>query len=41
MHRLYIRTVVLARATALIRLINLACNMFRYDQIVRLNLLKD
>ena len=41
MHRLYIRTVGLARATAVIGLINLTYNMSRYEQIVRLNLLKD
>ena len=41
MHRLYIRTVGLARATAVIGLINLTYNMSRYQQIVRLNLLKD
>ena len=40
MHRLYIRTVGLARATAVIGLINLTYNMSRYEQIVRLNLLK-
>jgi len=41
MNRLYIRTVGLARATAVIGLINLTYNMSRYEQIVRLNLLKD
>ena len=41
MHRLYIRTIGLARATAVIGLINLTYNMSRYEQIVRLNLLKD
>ncbi len=41
MNRLYIRTVGLARATAVIGLINLTYNMSRYQQIVRLNLLKD
>lgn len=41
MHRLYIRTVGLVRATAVIGLINLTYNMSRYEQIVRLNLLKD
>ena len=40
MNRLYIRTVGLARATAVIGLINLTYNMSRYEQIVRLNLLK-
>ena len=40
MHRLYIRTVGLSRATAVIGLINLTYNMSRYEQIVRLNLLK-
>ena len=41
LNRLYIRTVGLARATAVIGLINLTYNMSRYEQIVRLNLLKD
>ena len=41
MNRLYIRTVGLARATAVIGLINLTYNMSRYEQIIRLNLLKD
>ena len=41
MNRLYIRTVGLARASAVIGLINLTYNMSRYEQIVRLNLLKD
>ena len=41
MNRLYIRTVGLMRATAVIGLINLTYNMSRYEQIVRLNLLKD
>lgn len=41
MNRLYIRTVGLARATAVIGLINLTYNLSRYEQIVRLNLLKD
>jgi hypothetical protein len=41
MHRLYIRTVGLARATAVIGLINLTYNMSRYEQIVRLKLLQD
>ena len=41
MNRLYIRTVGLVRATAVIGLINLTYNMSRYEQIVRLNLLKD
>ena len=41
MNRLYIRTVGLARTTAVIGLINLTYNMSRYEQIVRLNLLKD
>ncbi|MCR5038981.1 MAG: transposase [Bacteroidales bacterium] len=41
MNRLYIRTVGLARATAVIGPINLTYNMSRYEQIVRLNLLKD
>ena len=41
MNRLYIRTVGLARATAVIGLINLTYNMPRYEQIIRLNLLKD
>ena len=41
MNRLYIRTVGLARATAVIGLINLTYNMSRYEQIVRLNLQKD
>ena len=40
MNRLYIRTVGLARATAVIGLINLTYNMFRYEQILRLNLIK-
>jgi len=40
MHRLYIRTVGLARVTAVIGLINLTYNMSRYEQIGRLNLLK-
>ena len=41
MNRLYIRTIGLVRATAVIGLINLTYNMSRYEQIVRLNLLKD
>ena len=41
MHRLYIRTVGLARATAVIGLINLTYNMSRYEQIVRLKILQD
>ena len=41
MHRLYIRTVGLARATAVIGLINLTYNMSRYEQIVSLKLLQD
>ena len=41
MHRLYIMTVGLARATAVIGLINLTYNMSRYEQIVRLKLLQD
>ena len=41
MHRLYIRTVGLARAMAVIGLINLTYAMSRHEQIVRLNLLKD
>lgn len=40
MHRLYIRTVGLSRATAVIGLINLTYNMSRYEQISGLNLLK-
>ncbi len=40
MHRLYIRTIGLARATAVIGLINLTYNMSRYEQIVRLNLIE-
>ena len=40
MNRLYIRTVGLARATTVIGLINLTYNMSRYEQIVRLNLIK-
>ena len=38
MNRLDIRTVGLARATAVIGLIGLTYNMSRYEQIVRLNL---
>ena len=41
MNRLYIRTVGLVRATAVIGLINLTYNMSRYEQIVRLKLLQD
>ncbi len=40
MHRLYIRTIGLARAMAVIGLINLTYNMSRYEQIVRLNLIE-
>ena len=40
MNGLYIRSIGIRRATSLIGLINLTYNLFRYEQIVRLNILK-
>ena len=39
MNGLYIRSVGITRATGIIGLINLTYNLFRYEQVVRLNIL--
>lgn len=38
---LTVKSFVIKRATGIIGLINLTYNFFRYEQVVRLNLLKD
>ena len=40
MNKLYVRTIGLARAASITGLINLVYNMCRYEQIVRLGLLR-
>ena len=40
MKGLYLRSVGMFRAKAIIGLINLTYNLFRYEQVVRLNLIK-
>ena len=40
MNGLYLRSVGMVRAKAIIGLINLIYNLFRYEQVVRLNLIK-
>jgi len=39
MNGLYLRSVGIVRATGIIGLINLTYNLFRYEQVVRLNIL--
>ena len=40
MNGLYLRSVGILRAKTIIGLINLTYNLFRYEQVVRLNLIK-
>lgn len=40
MNKLYLRSVQIARVVDIIGLINLSYNLFRYEQIVRLNILQ-
>lgn len=40
MHGLYLKSVSITRATGIIGLINLTYNLFRYEQVVRLNILQ-
>ena len=40
MNGLYLRSVGILRAKTMIGLINLTYNLFRYEQVVRLNLIK-
>jgi len=39
MHGLVLKSVDIARATGIIGLINLTYNLFRYEQIIRLDIL--
>lgn len=40
MNGLKLKSIGLVRATGIIGLINLTCNLFRYEQVIRLNILK-
>jgi len=40
MNGLFLESVGIVRATAIIGLIHLTCNLFRYEQVVRLNILQ-